>query len=253
VEIRATPAAGFQFVRWAEDANGDNPRTVTVTQDTTLTARFVKGEGLPTYLIDIRPNNENMGSIVNTYAIGGEVGSEVYLKPWGYDGPGRYAQGEGFEFIAEPADGYHFVRWEINGIPLKSGTEVPQGWDGERLQQHIIVDTPLTIIAVFVSDEDFPNYASLIVIRSNNDAMGTVVSNVEHYTDSGMYLKGDAFEIQAQPAPGYRFLRWERDGIPCGEAPGYYIIVDAPLNLTAAFADESLPLQRIIARTGNGE
>ena len=42
IEIFAIPKSGYSFVRWS-DGNTDNPRTITVTQDTALTAYFSDG------------------------------------------------------------------------------------------------------------------------------------------------------------------------------------------------------------------
>jgi hypothetical protein len=41
ITITATPYDGYSFLRWS-DGNTDNPRTLTVTEDITLTAEFVE-------------------------------------------------------------------------------------------------------------------------------------------------------------------------------------------------------------------
>ncbi len=43
ITITATPAAGYKFVQWS-DGNTENPRIVTLTEDTTVTALFQKDE-----------------------------------------------------------------------------------------------------------------------------------------------------------------------------------------------------------------
>ena len=43
ITITATPAAGYKFVQWS-DGNTENPRIVTLTEDTTITALFRKDE-----------------------------------------------------------------------------------------------------------------------------------------------------------------------------------------------------------------
>jgi hypothetical protein len=43
--IAATPLAGYQFLQWSDD-NTDNPRTLTLTQDTVLTAIFESISGI---------------------------------------------------------------------------------------------------------------------------------------------------------------------------------------------------------------
>ena len=50
ITITATPNDGYTFMRWS-DGNTDNPRTLTVTQDTTLTAEFaIEGGCLVTFV-----------------------------------------------------------------------------------------------------------------------------------------------------------------------------------------------------------
>ena len=41
VSITATPVTGYHFTQW-QDGNTDNPRTITLTQDTIFTAEFAK-------------------------------------------------------------------------------------------------------------------------------------------------------------------------------------------------------------------
>ncbi|MBD5392071.1 leucine-rich repeat domain-containing protein, partial [bacterium] len=87
--LTAVPNAGYHFVQW-DDENTDNPRTLTVTADITLTAIFA--ENIPdTYTVTALANDAAMGMVSggNTYASGAEA-----------------------ILTAIPNAGYHFVKWD---------------------------------------------------------------------------------------------------------------------------------------------
>ena len=83
--IEAVPAEGYHFVQW-NDGNTDNPRTLTVTGEVTLTAEFA----INTYQVTVNADNAEHGSVT---------------------GSGEYAHGASATLTAAPAEGYHFVRW----------------------------------------------------------------------------------------------------------------------------------------------
>ena len=85
IEISAIPNYGYHFVKWT-DGNTDNPRTISLTQDTTFTAEFAKN----TYSITTASSNPGWGSTTGD-------GSVLYL--------------EEIEISATPNNGYHFVAW----------------------------------------------------------------------------------------------------------------------------------------------
>ena len=82
--LTATPSEGYQFVTWG-DGNTDNPRTLVVTQDTTLTALF---EAL-TYNVTVTCDPIH-GSVT---------------------GSGTYNHGDVATLTAIPNEGFRFVRW----------------------------------------------------------------------------------------------------------------------------------------------
>ena len=83
--ITATPNEGYTFLRWS-DGNTDNPRTLTVTQDTTLTAEFaIEGGCLVTFV-------DWDGSVLSTVSV---------------------APGEAATAPANPTrEGYTFIGWD---------------------------------------------------------------------------------------------------------------------------------------------
>ncbi len=84
IEISATANYGYHFSQW-NDGNTNNPRTVSVTEDKTYTARFVKN----TYSITKIANNEQ-GSI---------------------SGPMQGEYLDKISLTANPKYGYYFTQW----------------------------------------------------------------------------------------------------------------------------------------------
>ena len=85
VSLTATPVYGYHFSRWS-DGNTQNPRTITVAQDSTFTAYFA----VNTYNIVASSNSTTMGSV---------------------SGGGSYTYLHEMSLTATPAYGYHFVQW----------------------------------------------------------------------------------------------------------------------------------------------
>lgn len=84
-EISATANTGYHFTEW-QDGVTENPRTITVTQDTTFTASFAPN----TYTITVLSADESMGTV---------------------DGGDQYDYATTATISAEPATGYRFVQW----------------------------------------------------------------------------------------------------------------------------------------------
>ena len=66
--LTATPNEGYRFLTW-NDGNMENPRTVTVTSDTTFMAIFAETETTPTITVTV--NDATMGSA--TYTMDGNT------------------------------------------------------------------------------------------------------------------------------------------------------------------------------------
>ena len=89
VIITAMPKQGYRFVSWSDD-NTDNPRTITVSSDSTFVANF-ESEPLQQYTITALANNEAYGSV---------------------SGGGTYEEGTDVVIMAMPNGGYLFDSWE---------------------------------------------------------------------------------------------------------------------------------------------
>ena len=83
--IRATPNYGYVFLNW-NDGNTNNPRTITLTRDTTFIANFAAN----TYIITATSANDSMGTV---------------------SGGGEYEFGTEVTITATPNEGYRFVSW----------------------------------------------------------------------------------------------------------------------------------------------
>jgi len=112
VTLTATAASGYEFIEW-NDHNTDNPRTFTVTCDTSFTAVFA---AIPSYTITVTANNSDWGSVT---------------------GGGTFQRGTDIQISATANAGYHFDRWN----------------DGSTDNPHTItVMADATYTANFVSD-----------------------------------------------------------------------------------------------------
>ncbi|MCQ2295420.1 MAG: leucine-rich repeat protein [Bacteroidales bacterium] len=89
--LTATANAGFHFLHW-QDGNSDNPRTISVTSDSTFVAYFEADEPEEVfYTISVSSADEAMGSVC---------------------GSGSYAEGESATLTATANAGFHFLHWQ---------------------------------------------------------------------------------------------------------------------------------------------
>ncbi len=120
VIITATPNEGYQFVSWSDD-NTDNPRTITVTSDSTFVAIFE--HLLESYIITVSANNDEYGSVA---------------------GGGTYDEGAEVVITAIPNEGYRFVSWDDENtdnprtITVTSDSTFVAIFEVEPLQQYTI-------------------------------------------------------------------------------------------------------------------
>lgn len=120
VIVTATPQTGWTFSGWSGTVeSGDNPLTVTVTQNTSLTATFIQ---TPYYLT--KPATISGGSIQFT------------------PNKAAYALGDHVQVLAVPQDGWKFVSWQGD----LSGTENPT---------EIVVNGDMNLSALFQMDLKF--------------------------------------------------------------------------------------------------
>lgn len=245
ITITATPNYGYHFTHWS-DGNTNNPRTITLTQDSSFTAYFEKNS----YVVTVLSNNNTMGQ-----ATGGDT--VLYLDSITISATSNY--------------GYHFTHWQDNNTDNPRTVQVTQnktytayfGYD----QFTLIVQSDNTTQGNVSGGGNY-NYLSNRTITATptyghhftywNDGVtenprtitltqdtsftahfapnqyNLTVNAGEHgtATGSGTYNFGDTITIQAFPDDHYHFIRWN-DGNT--ENPRQYRIED-DITLTAFFA-----------------
>ena len=89
ITLTAMPYQGYRFVSWNDNIT-DNPRTITVTSDSTFVAMF-EAEQVQQYTITVLSNNDAYGTV---------------------SGGGTYNDGDTIMLMAMPNGGYLFDSWE---------------------------------------------------------------------------------------------------------------------------------------------
>ena len=228
IRLNASPDYGYHFTHW-NDGSTENPRWVTLTQDTTFSAHFAPNQ----YTLTVVSSDVNMGSV---------------------SGSGTYYYGDIVTLTATPASHYHFVRWNdgntenprqyrvwgevtvtaffaidthtvsvasndiARGMVEASGTQFEYGqpctvtataYSGYTFHSwsNGMTDNPYTF-AVLSDVELTANFIAAgeqvytITVQSADPTMGTV-------SGGGQALRGGTLTIRAQGNAGYRFLRWQ--------------------------------------------
>ena len=237
---------GYHFDHWS-DGNTDNPRTIHVTSDTTVTAIFARNS----YTIALNSSDETLGST---------------------NGGGTYLYGDTAVLVAIPVDHYHFLRWRtanyygyetsihenpynvivtndmvltadfaidtyyVNVIPNEvtrgsvtgsgyaeygqpitvsatpySGYQFVRWSNGAEYNPYTFaVTNDMTLEAVFMEEGTVYH----VEATSDNSVMGTV-------TGGGPYATGETAVLTAVAYPGYHFVRWQ-DNVT--ENPRSYLV-----------------------------
>ncbi len=229
MQISATPADHYHFVQW-NDGSTDNPRTITVTSDSTFTATFA----IDQHTITVESNSEAMGSVSEggTY----DYGTEIQISATANEGYGFAAWNDGNtdnpRTIVVTEDITYTATFDVlRSISVVSTDETMgtvQGtgeyiegttvqitaipnehyhfvhWiDEENPTRDFNTDNPRTITvtgnmtytAVFAIDQH------TITVESDDTGMGTV-------SESGTYDYGTEIQISASARDGYQFVSW---------------------------------------------
>ena len=173
VELTAEPAEGWTFVKWQGDlTTSENPATITVDSEKSVTAVFVRRE----YAFTV--NSEGEGSVSEEVISGSEGESSGYLF------------GSEVQLTAEPAEGWAFVEWQGD---LSSNENPAQ----------ITVDSEKSVTVAFERE-----YPLNIVTEGEGNVTEEIVSGGRG--EEG-YLAGTEVRLEAQPSGENAFLRWEGD------------------------------------------
>ena len=251
INISATPAEGYHFVKWS-DGDTNATRAIVVTENVSLTAEFA----INVYTVDVTAVN---GSIIGdgeyqhgaTATLTAVVAEGYHFVRWSdgvtdatrsivvtanvtltaefainvynvtlsavngtVTGAGEYQHGATANITATPAEGYHFVKWS----------------DGDtNATRAIVVTEDVTLTAEFA-------------INVYNVTLSTINGTV---TGAGKYEHGATATIIATPAEGYHFVKWSDGNTDATRA----IVVTSNINLTAEFA---INVYKIEATAVNG-
>lgn len=219
--ITAIPKEGYGFVRW-NDGDATNPRSIALTSDTTLVAKF--------------------GVACNIQTVSqGDKGKVL--------GAGKYGYGAVVTLESVPNEGYHFVQWNDNNTENPRGIVVLQDstftaefaidtftvsvesndnvlgnvtgagiydynslitisaiannhyhfsrWSDGNTEnpRNILVTRDSSFVAIFEID------SCLLQLSSNNTQMGYV-------NGSGTYSYNSLLELTAIPKIGHHFVQW---------------------------------------------
>ena len=216
--ITATPAEGYNFVKWS-DGNTNATRSITVTDNVTLTAEFA----INVYTVTLTAEN---GTVT---------------------GAGEYQHGQTANIAATPAEGYHFVKWSDGNteatrtivvtdnvtltaefainvytvtLTAENGTVTGAG-EYQHGQTANIAATPAEGYH-FVKWSDGNTEATRTIVVTDNVTLAaefainvyTIAVTAVNGTVSGIgeYQHGDTVVLTAIANIGYRFVRWS-DGI----------------------------------------
>ena len=132
---------------------------------------------------------------------------------WGIvSGSGNYVANRQVTIIATPTTGYHFVKWSDNNT---------------EASRTITVTAALTLTATF--EEDAVDETFTVQAIANNAAFGTV-------TGSAVYTAGTTATLEATPAKGYKFVKWNDENT---DNPRQ-VVVNSYMNFTAFFEKDSV-------------
>jgi len=194
VEVAATAADGWHFVRWQGDATGTAP-TLTVTMDRGKSVTAVFEQDAAEYVLTV--NVQGSGS----------------TNPV----PGQHSYADGTEVIvaATPVEGWHFVRWEGD-------------LTGATATASLTMDASQSITAVFEQD------AAQYTLTVNVQGQGTTAPAAgQHAYDSGTEVA-----LSAAPAEDWEFIRWEGD--ISATDPNTTVTMNAGKSVTAVFQAEAV-------------
>jgi hypothetical protein len=170
VTIGATPVQGYRFVQW-NDGNTQNPRTFTVTRDTTFTAIFDVIE----YKVLLSANNANRGTV---------------------SGDGTYAYNSMVTVSATPNTGFRFVFWNDGNTDSMRVITVTRDSAFDALfgieDMYYVYAAPSnpTMGSVTGSDDYHKRHGDSPIFKSE-------------------YAANSIASITAIPNTGYRFVQWD--------------------------------------------
>ena len=227
-EFNAISNYGYHFSTWSDGAT-ENPRTFTLTQDTSFTAIFEPNS----YFISTSSNDSSMGTVI---------------------GGGLYDYNTTQSLEAVPAEGHHFIRWtdgntdNPRNILIEGDTSYTAVFAIDTLTVNVssnnmvygtvngggtfVYGSPCTIEAeaysgyVFVrwsNGVTYNPYTFAVLTNMNIEAVFAPEGSIHNVTvqvqpagtgtvtGGGPYANGETVTLEAIPNDGYHFVRWQDD------------------------------------------
>jgi len=197
--VEAEPKEGWVFSHWVGPvADEKSPRTTLVLEeDVELEAVFVEEDlGLYAYTLDVRGEGSVFPDAGRYEFLPSEAGTRIPVK-------------------AEPAPGYAFDRWTLNGREVS-----------RDLVYHFALEDGAILTAYFK-----PLYRVTVDSTAGGIARGP----------SRLLEKGDQVKVEAISSPGYGFKEWIENGQVVSENPVHIFKVEGNHHLTARF----LPIYKL--------
>ena len=273
--LTATPASGYHFVQW-QDANTQNPRTITVTGNATYTATF-EADAAPqdNCIITAFPWSEDFdGDLSNLncweiYDYNQNDTSWGFTTNYGYNGSNcAYVlyQAQADDWLLTPkivAAGGYTVSWKVRAIN-SNWPETYQVWamgtgDPVMLFSETISDTlyqdrsasftvtagdTMRIMWRYISQDKYALFLDNFSISQGapqpTQYTVTVSSNNSAWgtvTGGGTFNSGAQTVLTATPASGYRFVQWQDGDVQNPRT----VIVTSNMSFTAYFEADATP------------
>ena len=204
--LTATPATGYDFVKWTKNGTQVSTSTsysFTVTEAATYVAHFQ----LQSFTISTSTNPNSGGTT---------------------SGGGTYNYGQTCTLTATPATGYDFIKWTKNGAQVSTSTSY---------------SFTVTEAATYVAHFQLQSFT--ITASANPNNSGTV-------SGVGTYNYGQTCTLTATPAAGYNFINWTENGNPVSNQPSYNFTVTSSRNLVANFTIQNYIITAIANPTEGG-
>ena len=199
--LTAIPAEGHHFVNWT--VNGQEVSTSASYQfQVTGEAAYVANFAINNYEITASVNPANTGSITGT---------------------GSYDHFANCTLTAEPAEGYHFVNWTLNGSEVSTSASY---------------QFQVTGAAAYVANFEINSYEITASVNPAN--MGSV-------SGTGTYEHFSTCTLTATPATGYHFLNWTLEGVEVGTSETLSFEVTGAANYVANFEINSYNITAMIS------
>ena len=214
VELEAVPEEGYHFVKWG-DGDTVPKRSIKLISDTTLTVEFA----------------------INIYTV------TLSAEKGKVEGAGKYSYGSKVILIANPDEGYHFVRWSDGNTEIEREVIIKEDLNLTAEFAINVYAVQLSVVNGVVSGGGEYEHGSEIIISVTpneyyhfvgwSDGSTEAIRKIKVVSDSalvaecaidqfdvtakavngevlgvGRYDYGSEIELTAQSNTGYHFVRW---------------------------------------------